>query len=78
MTKKLGRKSVLVDAERYEILIDRNLKTEFVNQARNYSRGPAELIRDFMRAFIADPVRMQKYILDRSHRRTTSEDTTQQ
>lgn len=73
--KKLGRKSLLVDAERYEILIDRNLKNEFVNKTHEYSRGSAELIRSFMRAFVAKPVEIQKALFDCAMESTADENT---
>lgn len=61
--KKLGRKSVLVNAERYEILVDRKLKSAFVKSAQDNFRGPAELLRRFMQVFVADPLKVQKSML---------------
>jgi len=63
----------LVNAERYEVLIDRKLKQEFVNTAHDYSRGPAELVRDFMRAFVKAPVKLQQVLMERRGKRSKKE-----
>jgi len=54
---------VLQDAERYEIWVGGHLKEQFLKAAFDSDCSAPALLRRFMTAFVADPVRVQELLL---------------